>query len=198
MKILYPVTFFLCADFTEERVVTTVFHSLTQRTDIRNGDIDIIGKESTVKHGGLAALADTCTDPFAGIQLFECLVDVMQVVSGILGSQVIPVARFGSRLQEITVLHKDQVGVQQLRQLFLIFGIEGIGAAVTFRYQDSRTIETDMTDNDTLGKGTCFRVLRFDGLGDTYQVLLRIDIRFELFDVTDPFQGGKLLFQIAR
>ena len=122
----------------------------------------------------------------------------MQVVSGIFGSQIIPVTGFGCGFQEITILHKDQVGIQQLGQFLLVFGIQGISAAISFGDNNGRTVETDMANNNALRESAGLRILRVDKLGDTYKILFGINVRFQLFDTSDPFQGGKLLLQFAR
>ena len=72
--------------------MASVLHASVQGGYVGNGKIHVVREPGTVQAGGLSAFADAGADPFAGIQLLECTVDVVQVVGRILCRQVFPIA----------------------------------------------------------------------------------------------------------
>ena len=56
----------------QERLMASIFYSITKRSYVRNGNIYIIRIESAVKKGSLSSFADAGGDPFARINVFEC------------------------------------------------------------------------------------------------------------------------------
>lgn len=104
------------------------------------------GMAEAIKYGmiRLAAFADAGGYPLAGVEAAQCLADGMKVVCTVLCRQVLPVFGSRGRFQEVAVLYKYHVGIEQLGNLFAIFGIQGIGGTVSFRHQYGGAVETYM------------------------------------------------------
>ena len=187
------LTVFLRAYFAEERFVAPVFHTAVQGGYVGDGEVYVVRKPGTVQASGLSAFADAGADPFTGVQLSECLVDVMQVVGRVLCRQVFPVTGGRGGFEEITVFHEYHIGIEQLRQLFLITRVQGIRRTISFRDQYGRAVETDVGDDHALRECSGCRVLMVDRLCDAYEIFLGIMVRFQLLDAADSFQPFQFL-----
>ena len=170
-----------------------VFHTAVQGGYVGNGEVYVVRKPGTVQASGLSAFADAGADPFTGVQLSECLVDVMQVVGRVLCRQVFPVTGGRGGFEEITVFHEYHIGIEQLRQLFLITRVQGIRRTISFRDQYGRAVETDVGDDHALRECSGCRVLMVDRLCDAYEIFLGIMVRFQLLDAADSFQPFQFL-----
>ncbi len=96
----------------------------------------------------------------------------MQVVCRILGGEVLPIFRFRRRFQEITVFHKNHVGIEQFGKFLAILGIEGIGGSIAFGYNHRGTVEADVGDNHTLAETAFFGMTVDQRLGEIGYILL--------------------------
>lgn len=96
----------------------------------------------------------------------------MQVAGRSFGREVVPVARVGRRAEEIAVLDEDDVGVEQLRQLFTVIRTVGVFRAVTFGDEDRRPVEAGVRDDDAVRERALFGGLPVERLAQDQFVLL--------------------------
>lgn len=62
--------------------MTAVLCSVAEGSHVRNGYIHIVRIECAVEQGGLSAFADTGSNPFSGIYVFECGCYRVQIIGG--------------------------------------------------------------------------------------------------------------------
>ena len=172
LEIFNGASFFGCSHFvTQEWFMASIFHSITKRSYIRNGNVYIVWIECTIKHGCLSTLADTGGNPFAWIDLLEGIADSMKVVCTVLSGEILPVTWFWSRFQKITIFHKNHIGIKPFGELFTISRIGSIRSSVSFGHQYGRTVKTYMRNKYTLAEGTQFRIFMINGLSKVCDIL---------------------------
>ena len=172
LEVLNPFAVLRSRHFPEERLVASVFRPVAERSYIRHGNIHVVRIERAVEQGSLSALADAGRNPFAGIDAFKGVADGVQVVCRILGGEVLPVFGLRGGFQEITVFHKNHVGIEQLGKFLAILGIEGIGGSIAFGYNHRGTVEADVGDNHALAETALFGTTVVQRLGKIGYILL--------------------------
>ena len=156
----------------QELLVPSVLARAVDRAHIGDVAVDVAGEEGRVEHRRRAALADSRGDPLARVDRAQQLPHVVQVAGRSFGREVVPVARVGRRAEEIAVLDEDDVGVEQLRQLFTVIRTVGVFRAVTFGDEDRRPVEAGVRDDDAVRERALFGGLPVERLAQDQFVLL--------------------------
>ena len=146
--------------------MTAVLCSVAEGSHVRNGYIHIVRIECAVEQGGLSAFADTGSNPFSGIYVFECGCYRVQIIGGTFGCKVSPVFGFGSGFQEIAVFHKYHIGIEEPGKFLAILGLERVGGSISFGYNDRGTIEARMRHDNPLAETSFLGMPVVERLGE--------------------------------
>ena len=159
--------------------MTAVLCSVAEGSHVRNGYIHIVRIECAVEQGGLSAFADTGSNPFSGIYVFECGCYRVQIIGGTFGCKVSPVFGFGSGFQEIALFHKYHIGIEEPGKFLAILGLERVGGSISFGYNDRGTIEARMRHDNPLAETSFLGMPVVERLGEIGYILLRKLGRFQ-------------------
>ena len=119
----------------------------------------------------------------------------MQVGSGILGVEVVPVTRVGGRFAEVAVFDKDLVCVEACRELFAKTRVEGTCPAVSFGDDKRRAVEAGVSHYKTLFEMAFGGIFVVEGLFEHHGVALFVEPFVELFDRYDSFEGYQFVIE---
>ena len=136
--------------------MTPIFDRTAKWSHIRNRNIYIIRKVSTIKHRCLSSFTDSGSNPFSRINGTKSLTNSMQIPGRIPGCQILPVFRFRGRFKEIAMFYCNDIGIEQLRQFLVISGIQGTSSSVAFSYHQCRPVISHMRNDNPLAERSFF------------------------------------------
>ena len=166
---------------------------MAHRAHVGHVNIHVTGEIGRIEHRRRAALADARGDPLAGVQLAEERPDAVQVAGRILGRQVAPVQRLGSRAVEIAVLDEDDVRIEKLRQLVaVLLGQREVGV-VTLRDEHRGTVPSDVHHHHALQEAPPLGMAPVERLRQHHLVLPGELARRQGFRLLDAFERGDAL-----
>ena len=174
-----------------------VLDGMADGTHIGNVDIHVAGEEGGVEHRRRATLADARGDPLARVERREERPDAVQVMGRIFGREVFPVERIGRRAVEIAVLDKDDIRIEEFRQLVAVTFGKGKVGVIALRDEHRGAIPADMHHHHPLKERSLRGVAPVERLLDHDLVFSGEFARGERLRLRNAFESGNAPLDLA-